>query len=105
MTAWSHDCITCLAPTSTYNYVLIKELYDHRRGRLIDRVWVPEESYLVDEYGLVPGRANTLLHHTRTEAVAVEDDVGIWIREARLITGIHIPGLVQVGTKLVSVAV
>ena len=65
---------------------------------------VSKDSYLVDDHGLVPGWTQALLHYAGTSRVAAEGHDGVGIRETSLVAGVHVSCLVEVGPKLVGVA-
>ena len=56
----------------TYHLVLVKELQHDRWRRVKDGLGVSKHPDLTDDHGLVPCRAEALLHNTRLGRVAAK---------------------------------
>ena len=64
----------------THNSVFIKEFNDNWRWEFHNVLGITKELQLLDDEGLVPGRAHILLHHPGLCTLAAEGyhSIGIW---------------------------
>lgn len=86
-----------------YHWILVKEFQHNRRWRFQCRLSVTKKSDLTDNYGLVPGGAKACLSHSRTNGVPAKwySDIKIRFEAKSFAPTVHIPGLVDVASKLV----
>ena len=87
-----------------YHFILIEELQHHRWWAFVDGLDRPKDLDVIDDDSLIPGGAHCFLHLTREGGVSTERDDGIGVRQATPVTAVHVPGLVQVHSQLVGVA-
>ncbi len=59
----------------------------------------------INENSLIPSRSDTFSDNSCPRTMSVYRDFDIGIREARLVAGVHVPGLVDVSTELVGVVI